>query len=302
MSRIEIRGVIVPMVTPVTAEGRVDRGAVERLAEHLVAGGCHPLVMGTTGEGASIPEAERESLVRWVVGAVAGRAPVYAGVSSNVLDTAIAMGRRYLDLGAAAVLSHLPCYLPIGPGEMLAWYERLADGIGGPLILYNIPQTTGLSLPLEVADELSHHPHVHGLKDSQAGMPRLEESARRWSGRADFAHLVGVAEHSVRALALGSNAIVPSAANLAPGAHRRLYDATVSGDAAEATRLEARLDELLALYAHGRSVGESLAALKVLASALGLCGPEMLPPLRRLGPSDEATLLERMRGFDPYSW
>ena len=81
-------GVIVPMATPFDEKGRIDQGMVERIAAHLVEGGCHPFVLGTTGEGASIPERERTAMVEWTVAAVGGKALVYAGISSNVLDDA----------------------------------------------------------------------------------------------------------------------------------------------------------------------------------------------------------------------
>jgi dihydrodipicolinate synthase/N-acetylneuraminate lyase len=292
-------GVIVPMATPFTEDGRIDRENVGRITSHLVEGGCHPFVLGTTGEGASIPERDRAELVEWTVAAAAGRAMVYAGISSNVLQEAAEMARRYLDLGADAVVAHPPGYYPITGDDMLRYYELLADRVAGPLVVYNIPVTTRLSIPLDVVDELSHHPNVVGLKDSEGNLERLEEAISRWSGRDDFAHLTGWAAQSAYGLQLGSDGIVPSAGNVVPRWYRALYDAAVAGDTATAHALQKATDELSTLYVDHPTLGQSLAALKAMMAERGLCGPHMLPPLFRLVPRDEEAVRRRMARFDP---
>jgi len=292
-------GVIVPMATPFTEAGRIDREMVERITQHLVEGGCHPFVLGTTGEGASIPESERAELVEWTVAAAGGQAMVYAGISTNVLQDAADMARHYLELGADAVVSHPPSYYPITGDDMLRYFELLADRIAGPLVVYNIPVTTHLSIPLDVVEELSHHPNIVGLKDSESNLHRLEEAISRWSGRDDFAHLTGWAAQSAYGLQLGSDGIVPSAGNLVPRWYRSLYDAAAAGDAATAFAIQKATDELSTLYVDHPTLGQSLAALKTMMAARGLCGPHMLPPLFRLIPRDEEAVRRRMSRFDP---
>jgi dihydrodipicolinate synthase/N-acetylneuraminate lyase len=291
-------GVIVPMVTPFTEEGRIDRAMVERITRHLVDGGCHPFVLGTTGEGASIPERGRAELLEWTVLAAGGRAMVYAGISTNVLEDAVEMARHYFELGAAAVVAHPPGYYPVTGDDMLRYFELLADRVGGPLVLYNIPVTTSLSIPLGVVEELSHHPNVVGLKDSESDLERLEEGISRWSGREDFAHLTGWAAQSAHGLELGSDGIVPSAANVVPRWYRALYDAALAGDPATARALQEATDDLSTLYVDDRTLGQSLAALKVMMAARGLCAPHMLPPLFRLPAGEEEAVRRRMARFD----
>jgi 4-hydroxy-tetrahydrodipicolinate synthase len=223
---------------------------------------------------------------------------VYAGISTNVLDTAVDTARQYLDLGVDAVVAHAPSYFPITPDDMLGYFELLAERVAGPLILYNIPITTHLSIPLEVVETLSHHPNIVGLKDSEGGIARLEEGVRRWAHRADFSHLVGAAEQGAYGLELGSDGLVPSAGNLVPRMYRELYDAAVRGDREIAWRLQERTDALSAVYVTAPTLGQSLAALKVMAAVLGLCEPYMLPPLRRLPPEEEDAVRVRMAALD----
>jgi dihydrodipicolinate synthase/N-acetylneuraminate lyase len=290
------RGVIVPMVTPL-ADGKIDRGAAERIADRLIEGGCHPFVLGTTGEGASVGADEARALVSWVASHTAGRARVYAGISSNSLGGAIDLGRRFLDAGADAVVAHPPSYFRIRGEHMLRYFELLADALRGPLLLYNIPPTTHLSIPLEVVETLSHHPHIVGLKDSEGDRDRLREAAARWSARADFSHLVGSAPDSVLGLELGSDGIVPSAGNLIPLMYRRLYDAALAGSRDTAVRLQEITDDFAQLYTE-RPLVDSLAALKAIMAAWRLCGPEMLPPLARLAPEEEARINLLLSAWD----
>ena len=291
-------GVIVPMATPFTEQGRIDQGTVERITAHLVEGGCHPFVLGTTGEGASIQERDRTAMVEWAVAAAEGKALVYAGISSNVLEDAVDMARRYHDLGVDAVVAHPPSYYPITGDDMRRYFALLADRVSGPLVLYNIPVTTNLSIPLEVVEELSHHPKVVGLKDSESDIERLEEGISRWSAREDFAHLTGWAAQSAYGLGLGSDGIVPSAGNIVPHWYRALYDAAVAGDTATAVAIQHATDDLSTLYVDHPTLGQSLAALKVMMSVRGLCEPHMLPPLFRLLPRDEEAVRRRMERFD----
>ena len=294
-------GVIVPMATPFTEQGRIDQERVERITAHLVEAGCHPFVLGTTGEGASVPERERMELVEWTVAAAGVKAMVYVGISSNVLDDAAEMARRYHDLGVDAVVTHPPSYYPLTGDDMRRYFALLADRVPGPLVLYNIPVTTNLSIPLEVVEELSHHPKVVGLKDSESNIERLEEAVSRWSARDDFSHLTGWAAQSAYGLQLGSDGIVPSAGNIVPHWYRSLYDAAVAGDAATAMALQHATDELSTLYVDHPTLGQSLAALKVMMSVRGLCEPHMLPPLFRLLPRDEEAVRRRMARFDTES-
>jgi len=284
-------GVIVPLLTPIRVDGRIDEAAAERLVDHVVGAGGHPFVLGTTGEGASVSREMGEVLLRRVVGHTAGRATVYAGVSTNALGNAVETGRRYLELGADAVVVHPPCYFEPGSEGLLAFYERLADALGGPMLIYNIPMTTRISIPLDVVETLSRHPNIVGLKDSEPDRERMREALDRFAGRDDFVVLVGASRDGAFGVARGATGTVPGGANLLPELYRRLHDAAASGDTDTAEELQRLADRLDAICFDGRSLGAGLAALKVIAAELGLCEPHMLPPLTRLPPAEEARLL-----------
>jgi 2-dehydro-3-deoxy-D-pentonate aldolase len=280
------RGVIVPLVTPVNAAGELDEAAAARLVDHLASNGCGMLVLGTTGEVASLPGALRLRYVELAVRVAAKRTPVFACPASNCVSFSIESANHYLAAGVDAVVGILPNYFKLEPAEMLAYFERLADHVRGPLMIYNMPATTGMSLPLDIIERLSQRPNITGLKDSENTAGRREEVARRFGGRPDFSLFMGIAAHSVPALRLGFDGLVPSGGNLYPERWHRLFQAAGAGDWATAEKLQTQLDAIGAVFQRNRSLGQSLAALKAGLGLRALCGPDMVPPLQPL-PSAE---------------
>ncbi|RXK53638.1 dihydrodipicolinate synthase family protein [Oleiharenicola lentus] len=289
-------GVIVPLVTPVQPDGSLDEAAAERLVDHLASNGCGMLVLGTTGEVASLPAALRLRYVEIAVRVAAKRTPVFACPASNCVSFSLESGNAYLKAGVDAVVGILPNYYKLEAAEMLAYFERLADGIRGPLMIYNMPATTGMSLPLDVIETLARRSNVTGLKDSEGTAGRREEVAKRFGGRPDFSLFMGIAAHSIPALRLGFDGLVPSGGNLYPERWSALYQAARAGDWAKAEQLQTQLDAIGAVFQRNRTLGQSLAALKAGLGLRGLCGPAMVPPLLPLSAADqEAVRAELVR-------
>jgi dihydrodipicolinate synthase/N-acetylneuraminate lyase len=289
-------GVIVPLVTPVQPDGSLDEAAAERLVDHLASNGCGMLVLGTTGEVASLPAALRLRYVEIAVRVAAKRTPVFACPASNCVSFSLESANAYLQAGVDAVVGILPNYFKLEPAEMLAYFERLADGIRGPLMIYNMPATTGMSLPLDVIEQLARRPNVTGLKDSEGTAGRREEVAKRFGGRPDFSLFMGIAAHSIPALRLGFDGLVPSGGNLYPERWSALYHAARAGDWAKAEQLQTQLDTIGAVFQRNRTLGQSLAALKAGLGLRSLCGPAMVPPLLPLSTADqEAVRAELVR-------
>lgn len=281
------RGVIVPMVTPLNDDCSIDKDSVRRLVGLLLESGASPFVAGTTGEASSLSVKQKEVLVQETIRQVAGKTLVYAGISGNCLPESIEAAKRFADLGADVLVANMPSYYPLTDSRALRYFEKLAESCPVPLIVYNIPATTGYSIPLGILDKLSRHPGIAGLKDSERDQERLDQALNLWKNRADFVHLTGWAAMSVYALKNGSDGIVPSTGNFAPLQYVNLYQAVRSGNWQEAERLQEETDKQSALYQKGRSLSESLAALKVIMSVKGICGTQMMPPLYKMDQEEE---------------
>ncbi len=278
---------IVPMATPLKEDYSIDREAVGRLVGLLVDAGASPFVAGTTGEAASLSAAQKEVLVEETVRAVAGRSLVYAGISGNSLPESVEAARHFAGLGADVLVATVPSYYPLADHSVLRYFEDLAGACPVPLIIYNIPATTHYSIPLDVLDQLSHHPNIAGLKDSEQDRDRLDQALMRWREREDFNHLTGWGALSLYALQKGSDGIVPGTGNFDPVSYVELYKAVLRGDPETAGILQEKTDRLSALYQKGRNLSESLAALKVILSVKGICGTQMMPPVYRMDREEE---------------
>ncbi len=297
MKEKKYRGVVVPMVTPVKEYGRLDVEAVERIIGFFAESGVSPLLMGTTGEGNSVSQSDGLLLVQTAVKARGenSRMTIYAGLTGNCFAEQVAQAEAYTAAGADVIVATLPTYYALTEGQMEKYYLGLANHITGPLMLYNILATTHMSIPVEVVRRLADHPRIVGLKDSERDMARMEQCIAIARGREDFAYFCGWAAQSARSLELGGDGIVPSTGNYVPAMFSQLYEAAVSGDMATANRLQDETNEIAKIYQKDRTLGQSLAALKVMMQSRGLCEPWMLMPLTRLSADEEQRIVGQVR-------
>ncbi len=272
-------GVVVPLVTPLTPNLRLDEDAMQRMMQHLQASDAIPFILGTTGEAASLPMPLKRKYIQLAGEAKQEGQQLYVGISSNVALESVELAEEAFVGGADVVVATLPSYYALSTKEMRAYFLSLAETVSGPLMIYNIPATTHQSIPLELIDELSRHPKIVGLKDSERSDERLQESLRLWSGREDFSFLSGWAARSAEALLNGGDGIVPSTGNFVPQIYRDLYHAAKSADQAGAQKYQELSDRFGSVYQEGRTLGQSLWALKVVMNEIGMCQPVVMPPL-----------------------
>ena len=284
------QGTIVPVIAPLTAEYKLDQEAVEKIFTHLYRNEAAPFILGTTGESASLPNSFKEDYLRAAAKYRSKDTLLYAGISSNILEDSIEFAKRCFDAGIDAVAATLPTYYHLSEDQMRKYFIQLADEIPGPLIIYNIPATTHMSISLKLMDELSHHDNIVGTKDSERSEKRLDESLRLWKDRKDFSHFLGWAAKSAYALINGSDGLVPSTGNVTPAIYFEMCRAVMDGDFDKAYHHQSQSDLMGHLYQHDRSLGESLWALKVLMKDLGLCTSNMMPPLQGLSLQEENEL------------
>ena len=303
MNSSKYRGVVVPMVTPVTQDGRLDVEAVERIIEFFAEAGVSPLLMGTTGEGNSVSQADGQLFVDTAV-KVAQHHPspvthhpitIYAGLTGNCFSEQVRQAEVYTALGADVIVATLPTYYALTEGQMYEYYKTLADCITGPLMLYNILATTHMSIPVDIIRKLADHPNIVGLKDSERDLERMAQCIEIAKGRDDFAYFCGWAAQSAHSLELGGNGIVPSTGNYVPEMFQQLFDAAVRGDMETANRLQDETNEIAKIYQKDRTLGQSLTALKVMMQTKGLCEPWMLMPLTRLSADEEKAIANRLK-------
>lgn len=281
------KGVVVPMVTPLTEDYKIDEIAVSKILNLFGENRVNALILGTTGEVASLTSEQKSKLVEAAVRAVPENTVLMAGLMGNSLPELIDEGKKYAGMGIEAVAALVPNYFPLRDKHILLWFEKLADALPLPVFLYNIPATTHHEISLDVVETLSHHSNIIGIKDSQPGAERLEESLQRWAERNDFLFLVGNAVNSCLGLKLGADGLVPSAGNIFPELYKAMYVAAQKGDFDECERLQQLTNRISALYQGNRILSEAIPALKMLMSVKGLCGPQVMPPMQKMDTETE---------------
>ena len=291
-------GVIVPMITPFTVEGKIDKKAVEKIINSFIDSNVYPFILGTTGESASICEEERSNFVKTVCTEFSGKTTIYAGISSNSFNESVESAKKYFYMGIDVAVANLPSYYQLSPDQMLFYFENLASSIPGPLIIYNILATTHMSIPLEVVDKLSLHDNIVGLKDSERDLERLVKAIGKYHDREDFVYLLGWAAQSAHALALGCDGLVPSTGNFVPGLFQKLYEKIINEELDEGKELQLVTDRIASIYQKDRILGSSLAALKVMMNEHELCETTVLPPLTQLSNDEEQVIREKVRTLD----
>lgn len=288
-------GVVVPMVTPLTKDGDIDVAAVERIIENFAQNSVSALIMGTTGEGNSVPVEYGIKMIEAAARTAKGRITIYAGLPGNCVKEQIEAAKKFIAAGADVIAATLPCYYALQPEQMYNYYKTMADVLTVPLMLYNITITTHMSIPLDIIEKLSHHPNIVGLKDSENNVPRLEEALKMFAGRDDFAYFCGCAANSAVALKNGADGIVPSVGNYLPKIYQDLFIAGVNGDTEKAEELQQETIEIGKINTTGLTLGESLAGLKVIMNEAGLCGTNMLPPLTELDNETAGQIREKAK-------
>ncbi len=288
------QGVIIPAVVPLTARFKLDEAGVKSMFANFYRHSVSPFILGTTGESASVSLSLKAEYAR-----LAGKLKhpgdmLYTGIASNCFEESVELARIAFDTGSDAVVASLPSYYALSEKDMKIYFEQLADQCEGPLIIYNIPATTHMSVPLKVIDDLSYHPNIVATKDSERSDDRLKEALHLWAGREDFAYFLGWAARSNYALLNGADGIVPSTGNLLPGIYTDMYQAALNRDEELVNTMQRKSDMFGALYQKGRSLGESLWALKVLMNEKNLCDTYVMPPLQPQTMQDEELLRQSL--------
>ncbi len=282
MKNTKYKGVVVPMVSPLTDNYKIDTVAVQKIVENFAKYNVHPFVAGTTGEVSGLSISQKNDLVKATVKAANKEQVVYASIASNCFVEAVDMAKSFADMGAHVAVATLPSYYPITEAQAGRFMEELADASPIPVIFYNITATTNWSIPLELIEKLSYHPNIAGLKDSERNQERLDKALDLWRDRNDFVYLIGWAAMSAYALQKGSDGIVPSSGNFAPKQYADLYNAAISGNFTKANEIQELTNKLGTLYQQGRTLAESLAALKVIMSYYNLCQTQVTPPIYKM--------------------
>ncbi|MFD7071725.1 dihydrodipicolinate synthase family protein [Streptomyces sp. NPDC059913] len=288
-------GVIPPVVTPLTADGEIDRPSLERVVAHLLDGGVSGLfALGSSGETAYLTPARQDEVIRIITSAAAGQVPVLVGAIETTTDRAIERARAARDLGADAVVVTAPFYTRTDDTEIDRHFRAVAAALDLPVLAYDVPVCVHSKLTPELLLPLAEEGVIAGVKDSSGDDGSFRRLAIAARGLPEFSVLTGH-ELVVDAMMLGgADGSVPGLGNVDPHGYVRLHEAAVRGDWAAA---RAEQDRLVALFdivraARPGTASATAAGLGAFKTALMLRGiittNRMSAPMRDLDAAETA--------------
>jgi dihydrodipicolinate synthase/N-acetylneuraminate lyase len=302
-----IRGIIPPVLTPLTDRDTLDSAAFDRLVEHLITGGSSALfILGSTGEAPGLSYRLRREVIDRACAAAGTRIPILVGITDTAFAESVAAADYAAKMGAAAVVLSPPFYYTLSQSAFLGYLERLAPLLPLPLYLYNMPNLTKLAISPETVKLAAGIPNIYGLKDSSGDRAYFRACKAAVAGRPDFALLGGVEEILAELVGEGAHGGVCGGANLFPRLYVQLYEAASRGDRDTLDRLQPIVMKISGhVYTIGDRGSAYLRGLKTAMSVLGIGNGCMAEPYQPLTARDreqlgrvlsEVQLLLRQRG------
>ncbi len=289
MKNTVFTGAATAIITPLNANG-VDYEAFGRLIDFQLAEGIDAIVVvGTTGEGSTLTDAEHKEAIRFCVERVAGRVPVIAGTGSNDTAYAIELTKYSCEVGADAMLLVTPYYNKATQKGLIESFRAIADASTKPCILYNVPSRTGCNLLPATAAVLAEHPNIVGIKEASGNISQIAALAAAVGDKMDI--YSGNDDQIVPILSLGGKGVISVLSNPMPAATHEICQRFFDGDIEGARALQLRLLPLIdALFSEVNPI-----PVKAAMAAMGYGENYLRLPLTTMDEAKEAVLLELMR-------
>ncbi|MGO1766534.1 4-hydroxy-tetrahydrodipicolinate synthase [Advenella sp. S44] len=279
----DFRGNYTVMVTPFDEAGKVDEGGLRRFVDWQIAEGVQGLIpLGSTGEFLSMTRAERTQVASVVIQQAAGRVPVLVGTAAEWTDEAVDMSREAERLGADGVMIVPPFYSSPTEDEIFIHYERIAQVMSIPIMVYNNPSTSNVDLSAQLVARLSHIDNVSYIKESSGDVTRTTRILDLCGDRIT----VFAGYHPWESYLVGAQGYVSVFSNIAPRLSTELFNATVERKDPETGRqIYHRVLPLLDALSGDLYVSATKAALNLIGMPVGEPRAPRLPlPACRLAP------------------
>ncbi|MDK6297368.1 4-hydroxy-tetrahydrodipicolinate synthase [Staphylococcus caprae] len=265
-------GVGVALATPFT-NNEVDYDALERHVQFLLENQTQAIIVnGTTAESPTLTDEEKEQVLETVVKLVNHRVPIIAGTGTNNTQKSIQASKRSKDIGADAVMLITPYYNKTNQRGLIKHFETIANEVKLPVVLYNVPSRTNMTIEPETVETLSHNEYIVALKDATNDFDYMEEVKQRIN-QDEFALYSGNDDNVVEFYQRGGKSVISVIANVIPQEFQHLYDAKQSGEdiSTQFEPIRKLLDSL--------SVDVNPIPIKALTAHLGFGNYELRLPL-----------------------
>jgi len=295
-----LRGIVPPLVTPLLDNNTLDVEGLERLIEHVVAGGVHGVfILGTTGEAQSISFALRYEMIKQTARILNKRLPLLVGISDTSLVDSVTLADLAAECGADAVVSAPPYYYATGQAELAEFYEQLIPQLKLPIYLYNMPTHTKVSFAPSTIRRIAENPKVIGFKDSSAGGGYFQSVMHEMRDYPEFSLFVGPEEMMAESVLMGAHGGVNGGANMFPELYVELYNAAVAKDVDKVRELQHKVMQISSsIYTVGSYGSSYLKGVKAGLSVLGICNDFLAAPFNKFDEEHKAKIRAAIENLD----
>ncbi len=286
-------GTGVAIVTPFQADGQVDYDALGRLIDHIIDGGVEYIVsLGTTGESATLSDAERKQVFAYTAKKVKGRIGLVAGIAGNNTAEVAEQMKAFDTEGFDAILSASPQYNKPTQEGIYQHYKVLAASAPLPIILYNVPSRTGSNISAETTVRLAHDfKNIIGIKEASGNFDQLNQIMR--DKPADFLLISGDDPITLPMVALGGNGVISVIGNALPRHTSDMVRYCLAGDFKSAQKLHSQLIDFTRLM----FVEGSPAGVKTALKELNICCDTVRLPLVQVSSNTAAKIAQETKKF-----
>lgn len=234
----------VAIITPFTKDDKVDFATLGELLEYHVQNNTDAIIIcGTTGESATLSDKEHKAAIKYAVEIIDGRIPVIAGTGSNDTSYAVAMSQYAESVGVDALLVVTPYYNKTTERGLIKHFTVIADSVNIPIILYNVPSRTNMSLEASTVAELAKHKNICGIKEASGDLGLVTEIIRLCPS--DFYLYSGNDDIVVPTLSVGGRGIISVVANILPGETHEMVRSYLDGDTKKSLELQLKMKRLI---------------------------------------------------------
>ena len=292
MTKPIFEGAATALITPMNENG-VDYPALKKLIDWQIEEGIDALVIcGTTGEGSTLTDEEHREVLRFSMEVAAGRVPMIAGTGSNDTAYAIDLTKFACDLGYDGMLVSTPYYNKTTQKGLIAMFTAIADASTKPLILYNVPSRTGISIAPATYAALADHPMISAIKEANGDISAIVETVALVGDKLDL--YSGNDDQIVPVMACGGKGVISVLSNVMPKETSAMCRMAKEGDMAGAMELQKKLLPLTkALFCEVNPI-----PVKAAMAAMGFCENLLRLPLVPMEKDHEEMLLNCMRDLE----
>lgn len=286
-----IKGVIVPLITPLSADGEIDEKGLAQLVEYVIEGGVSAIfLLGSCGEFPALTTEEKIQVVKLTKRYAQGCVPILVGVGETKTRRAVILSEKIVEAGADTLVASAPFYYHYTQNELLSHFTTIARASKVPLLLYNIPQLVSHTLAPEAVAHLADVENIIGLKDSAGDMDVFQSYLNVKRDHPDFGIYQGAEPVAAVSLVRGADGVVLGLANLAPKLCASLYTTAKEGNLSALWDLHDKLIQLRVVQNHK----SWLTGLKTAVSLLGVCDPTVSAPFEPLTGEQVASVRQTM--------